>query len=321
MKKRKIIIVLMLAIIGFTAIVFSRNNDFYFDFSKFLLTDKKEKEVRLKSLNLKEDIINSNDISEIKNNIKEVFEILANEEYYDNNSNDINYFNGVREYLNDSFYGQIMSGNTKSYLKNSIDNIYSTEYTEFKESKVFKVEQALDSINCYVEVVSVNDDKLFNREVIKLSLDSNFKIINDAQISNISSVTNTTKELGVDSLLQKNHNEFIKSLNELFAKLKNSKLYNELQSEESSQQSKFTFDILIDNIDIKNKNNDSLKQLFMAGKGDFSQYAISSYTIDDIKGMATTTYTIKFYVNGNIETYEFEYSRILDSITKVTKRI
>lgn len=321
MKIKKGLLILSLVLTTGMMTGCSKDRAFYFDFSRFLQNEiTQEEEVKLEGINLKEGIVNKEDILQINKVVDSIFEILANKDYYFNNfNNNANYFNGVRDKLTEDFYTKVSSGEVKSSIKKSIDNIYYNEYTEFKDAKVVLVEKTLDGLTCYVEVVSVNDELLFNTELIALDLDINFKVKGDKHISDMSSETNTTKELGEDSLLQSNHDGFITALDNLFANLKNTKLYNEIISKESPT-SEFALDSLINNIKIKNKSNDSLAQLFIAGKGDFSNYAIDSYRIDDYDGMAITTYVVKFSVNGEIQKFEIEYSRILNDIVKVTKR-
>lgn len=290
---------------------------FYFDFTRFILNEEVEKEVKLEGLNLKNDIISKNDILKIDKIITSTFEVLANKDYYYNNfNNPSNYFNKVKDNLTTDFYNALSSGKLKSAIKKSIDNIYYNEYTEFKEAKLISVEKTLYGITCYVEVVSVNDSLLFNSETISLDLDSKFRIKGDNTISAMSSETNTINELNEDSLLQTNHNDFIKSLKKLFKNLSNEKLYNEVITNNSSK-TEFALDTLINNIQLKNKNNDSLTQLFLAGKGTFSNYAIDSYKINDYDNMAITTYVVKFSVKGEVQKFEIEYSRILKDIIKV----
>lgn len=297
------------------------NKAFYFDFSKLLQVENNiEKEVPLEGLNLKQAIVTKDEILKIKENVNEVFKVLANKDYYFNNfNNNSKYFSSVKNYLSNDFYTKLSTGEVKSSLKKSIDNIYYNEYSLFKEANVISVEKTIDGLNCKVEVVSLTDDILFNIEVIELALDNNFNIIGDKTISEMTSEANTTKALGEDSLLQDNHNEFVEKLETLFADLKNPNLYEELMLEDASK-AEFSLETMINNIKMKNKDNDILKQLFIAGKGTFSTYAIDSYRIDDIDSMANTTYVLKFSVNGEIQNFEVEYNRILKDITKVTKR-
>lgn len=300
----------------------TKANSFYFDFSKLLLNENKldEDEVKLEGLDLTQEIVTKDKIILIKNNVNELFKVLTEKEYYYNNfNNKSKYFSGVKNLISDDYYNKVCAGETKSYLKQSIDDIYYNEHTEFKEANVILIEQSVNSLKCYVEVVSVNDDMLFNCQTVALTLDNNLKVVSDEMITEMSSNANTIKPLGDDSLLQTNHDGFEQSLSKLFTSLTNEKIYNEIINE-NSQEAQFKLNTIVNNIKLKNKSNDSLIQLFNAGKGTFSNYAIESYKIDDYDAMAITTYVVDFSVKGEIEKYEFEYSRILNDIIKVTKR-
>lgn len=320
MKLKKGLIVCSVALMTGLMTGCSSPNSFYFDFSKFLLNETTvEEEVKLEGLNLDQSIITKDKILAITKNVEELFKVLADKEYYYSNfNNKSKYFNGVRYLLSEDYYNKVSQGEIKSTIKKSIDDIYYNEYTQFKEANVIAVEQSLEGIKCYVEIVSVNDDVLFNCQTVVLNLDNNLKLLSDEMVTEITSSTNTIRELGEDSLLQTSHNEFKQSLSKLLSSLTNEQIYNEIT--ENSQQGQFKLDTLINNLDLKNKNNDSLIQLFKAGKGNFKNYAIEKYKIDDFEAMATTTYTLIFSVNGKVEKYEFEYSRILKDIVKVTKR-
>lgn len=320
-KKIKLVLSVILVTGLFTGC--SKDGAFYFDFTKLLQVEKTiEKEVELSGINLKQSVITKEDVLNINNKIDLIFKTLADKDYYFKNfNNSASYFYGVKSNISDDFYTKVSAGEIKSSLKKSIDNIYYNEYSSFKEANVIAIEKTFDGLNCYVEVVSLSDDLLFNTEVIQLNLDNNFNIIGDKTISDMSSQNNTVKSLGEGSLLQNNHDKFIEKIEELFDELKNPNLYEEIKSVETAvPQAEFALDTMVNNINIKNKNNDSLKQLFFAGKGRFNTYAVDSYKIDDVESMANTSYVLNFSVNGEIESYEVEFSRILNEITKVTKR-
>lgn len=321
MKLKKGLMICSLALLTGLMTGCSRPNSFYFDFSKLLLNESTvEEEVKLEGINLDEGIITKDKITAITNNVNELFKVLAEKEYYYNNfNNKSKYFSGVKYLLSEEYYNKVSEGEIKSTIKKAIDDIYYNEYTEFKEANVIAVEKSLEGIKCYVEIVSVNDDVLFNCQTIVLNLDNNLKLLSDKMVTELSSSTNTIRPLGNDSLLQTSHEDFKQSLSKLLSSLTNEKIYNEIANE-NSQQGQFKLDTLINNLTLKNKSNDTLIQLFNAGKGTFKNYAIESYKIDDYEAMATTTYTLIFSVNGKIEKYEFEYSRILKDIVKVTKR-
>jgi len=321
MRKRKVVVIGLLALNLVALSGCSLVKPFYFDFSRFVLeTNNEIQDVKVTGLNLENTIIKSYEIKKIKENINLIFEKLANKDnYYNHYKNKEKYFLEAKYLLSDTYYKSVVSGETKSYIQKSIDNIYFHDNTSFKEANLISVTKTTDNIECIVEVVSLNDDVLFNIETIKLVLDKDFKVLSDKQIIDVQSETNTTKPLGEDSLLQESHKGFVEDFNKLINQLKNKELYHELVSN-SGKNSEFKLESLINNIEIKNKSNDALTQLFMLGKGEFKNYAITSYTIDDIDAMAKTTYLLSISNQDKIHQFSIEYSRIFNSISQITKK-
>lgn len=321
MKRRKVValglVVLNLGLLSGCSL----DKPFYFDFSRFVLESNNEmQDVKLTGLNLENTIIKSYEIEKIQKNINFIFEKLGDKDnYYNNYKNKERYFSEVKHLLSDTYYKGVINGEVRSYIQKSIDNIYFNDKTSFKEANLISVTKTTDNIECIVEVISLNDDVLFNIETIKLVLDKDFKIISDKQITDVQSEINTTKPLGKDSLFQESHKDFVEDLNQLINQLKNKELYNELISN-SGENSEFKLESLINNIDIKNKSNDALTQLFMLGKGEFKNYVITSYTIDDIDAMAKTTYLLSISNQNKIHQFSIEYSRIFNSISQITKK-
>ncbi|WP_368263345.1 hypothetical protein [Clostridium disporicum] len=321
MKKRKVIIVGLLALNLGLLSGCSLDKPFYFDFSRFVLEGEAEvQDVKVTGLNLDNTIIKSYEIEKIQENIKFIFEQLANKDnYYNNYKKEEKYFAGVKHLLSDDYYKTVINGEKRSYIQKSIDNIYFSDNTLYKEANLISVTKNVDNIECLVEVVSVNDDVLFNVETIKLTLDKDYKVVSDEQVLDVQSATNTTKSLDEDSLLQESHKEFSTELTKLINHLKDKELYTEIINN-SAENSEFKLESLINNVEIKNKSNDALTQLFMLGKGEFNNYAITSYTIDDIDAMATTTYILSISNKEEIHQFAIKYSRIFNSISQITKK-
>ena len=61
---------------------------------------------------------------------------LQIEFYYNNYNNASNYHSGIKQYLSDDLYSDIVFGKSNSDFKKVIDNIYYNKNTEFKKANI-----------------------------------------------------------------------------------------------------------------------------------------------------------------------------------------
>ena len=321
MKKKKGLAILLIAISSVSLTGCSNNNSFYFDFTKFIIEeDKSDKtqntSVKLEGIDLANDVILENDILNLNNIINTIFTNLSEKDYYYKTfNNQADYFDKVSYLLSDEFYSYLSEGN-ESAIKKAIDNIYYNSNTSLKSTNIIAIEKTLNDISCYIEVVSINDDVLFQSEIIKVTFDNFLKIKSDETISTITTKSNTIRPLNKDSLLQFDHNGFLESLTDLLNKLNNPDLYKDI-SFDNSNTSNLILENAISNINVSEDSKNDLINLFNDCKGSLNNYSIESYIIDDYKALANTTYIVSFPVDNEIKKYEFTYSRISKKIIEV----
>lgn len=285
-------------------------------FEHFILQDTEEtKDIELNKLTK---YIKIEELEKTQKNISKLFDTICNETYYYNNYYKLDkFYNDVKELFSNEYYDKLIS-NKNQDLKKIADNIYYKEHQVYKESNI--IEMGVDNDNekyFIVDVIYLNDTQSFIIDEIKVYIDENLKIINTQLISEMNSVVNTIKPLSSkDSLLDDNElDKFSKVLLDFFNNMKNQELYNMVIEENNELQ----LSTLIENIKLENKNNETLKNLFLIGRGRFDNYEITDYYINDKDGLANSYYIISFVNGKTIKKFLFEYSRITGTIVSVSE--
>lgn len=321
MKKRKILTILGIVLCCSIAISTFKVDlgNFSINFKHFIIADNNpvEKPIELTPLNLDKSIIDNSLNDKLNSLFNELFNKIANKEfYYSNFNNKDNFYAPIKSLFTPEYYSKISSDGNENNLKKAIDNIYFQEHSAYKEIHILNIGYNLDGLYSIVEIISTNDSNLFNTQQLKFYFDKDFKVTNIDKVSDNIATANTTKPIDKNSLLEKNNAEFQKSLDNLFSKLKNAELYKTFKEKDDSDV-EFQINTLVENIKIKNKSNEALKDMFLCGKGTLNNYVISGYEVSDINASAISTYIIDFADGQNKKQFKIEYSRVLKEIVKV----
>ena len=304
--KRKMI-VLLSTVCTFVFLTGCYQKPFYFDFSRFVKKETVSKE-SIYGLSL-DTIIQKNDIYNIQKKIEKLYDELSSYTISEN------YLDKMQPYLTNKYYKELQSGKKKNIIETSIKEMKAEENMELKEINVISAKETTKGRTYEFQIISINQELLFQVEIISIDFNVQEKIEDVNIISNTTSKTNTIKALGEDSFLQQDHQDFLKEVNRFFSDLKNEALYNSLK-EGKTKKNTVILRALLKKMPFDNKEE---KALFLAGKGVFEEYAILSYCIDDYDSGAVTTYEIAFGTSKKYQSFYITYNRVLKQIMDIKK--
>ena len=290
-------------------------------FEKFILSSGEvKKDIKIEKLDLNKHNLDEKYIVEMQGIVDNVFNEIADKKFYLSNYHRVEVFHKpIIKFLENNFYNDLSSGNRNSDLKKVVDNIYYRKNTSFKKANIIDAGTYKNGYFFNIEVVSIDDGKEFNTEIIKLITDYNKTIIDTEIIGEMNSVSNTTKPLNEDSLIPTNHNLFLKEYEKFLGALANEKLYNELLTDNNGEGN-FQLNTLVNNLNIKYKNNADLIELFKLGKGNFKNGGVTGYRYSDKDATAITTYIVSYPNEDKQIDFEVEFSRVNNKILKITKK-
>ena len=289
-------------------------------FNKFIIESEDVSDVDIPGISTDINVTNVDNIRKMSEITNTIFNKLGEESYYKKYKDSSNYCSVLKKYLTKEYYENISFNKVDNNFKSVIDDIYNNEYTYFKCANIIEVgQQDIDKYYYNVEIISVDDNVTFNTEIIQLITNDKFQIEESQIVEPFSTVNNTTNVLSDDSLISDTHNEFTKSLEALFSEMKNPTLYKTLSNTSNENEINVQLSSLISNIStINNKDEQTLKELFMISKGTFDKYSIISYKLDDYNKMANSNYVIAISNGENIEKFNITFSRISNQITNIT---
>lgn len=283
-------------------------------FEKFVLEkDTKEEDIELKEVN---NCITLEELNNITQNVNNLFNLIYDKEYYYKNYYDLEkYFVNTKDFFTDDYYKNLLENKNNNFEKIAY-NIYSKENQIYKQAKIIEIEEESDKRYVIVEISYLNDSKSFIIDKIKLSIDNECKISDSEIISQGEAVDNTTKALSADdSILTDNEvDNFKKIFSSFLGNMSNEELYKNIENEESQLE----LTSLIENLNLENKDNEVLKKLFLAGRGNFNNYYITKVYLDDKDALAKSLFTVSFVNGKNVKEFKVYFSRISQSITSIS---
>lgn len=259
------------------------------------------------------------DVNKYKSKFNSIFSVIGDNEFYLKNfNNKEGFYKPIASFFNNEYLEQIMTGEKKNILGKVIDNIYYIENTKFKESRIIGIGESLDYTKLELEIVSIDDTTSFGVQYIDVYFDKNDFISDVVLISDLTTAQNTTKEISDDSLLMQDNTEFIKAFENFILPFKNKNIYNLSLSSETQQDFDYEINVIIDELDLNNKNNEALKTLFKAGKATFSNYGIIEYMNYDKNAEPITVYKVRFSLDGEYIDFTINYNRLEKTIDKIS---
>lgn len=297
--------------------------DIEIPFKTFIINNNDKaiiEDVKIDGIDLSKNITNQANMERFQAVADTIFKQLGDKNFYADNYDSPSRYNYVlQNYLSTSFYKSIISGSIDNDFKKVIDNIYFKENTLFKNANIIETGQDINGYYYDIEIVSVDDEITFNTETIRFIVDKNFKITSTKIIKQIAKIQNTTTPLTVDSLLPDTHEEFLDKFETFLDQINNKKIFESISKGYKVGDADVQLEALISNITLPNKDTESLKRLFLMGKGTFTNRVLVSYKMDDIDKMATSVYTIAFSKEDTIEKFDIYYSRITKEITNIVR--
>lgn len=259
------------------------------------------------------------DVNNYKEKLKSIFGIIGDNDFYLKNfNNKEGFYAPIKTFFDENYLSKIESGENKNILGKVIDNIYYKENTKFKEARIIGVGETLYSTKIEVEVVSIDDTTSFGIQYIDIYLNQD-NLINDIiLIADLTTAQNTTKEITDDSLLLKDNNEFINVFETFITPFKSKTIYDLSLNSEKQQDFEYEINVVLDNIEMQNKNNEVLKTLFKAGKASFDNYGIVEYMNYDKNAEPITVYKVRFSLEGELIDFTINYNRLEKVIQKIS---
>lgn len=289
-------------------------------FQRFLSDETSvTQEVKIEGMDTNKSTITLENVKLYKEKLNSIFFVIGNNEFYLKNfNNKEGFYEPIKSFFDSECLESIKSGERKNLLGKVIDDIYYTENTKFKEVRIIGVGETLESKKVEIEVVSINDSTSFGIQYIEIFFNED-NLIYDVNIkSNLSSNQNTTKEISEDSLLMANNNEFNTVFQSFVLPLKNESIYNLSLNSEKQNDFNYELNVLLDSLDLKDKNNETLRTFFIAGKGKFDNYGIIGYMNYDKNAEPITEYKVRFLLDGEFIDFSISYNRLEKTIERIS---
>lgn len=294
-------------------------SNFYISFDKILNSDSvvaEEKiEKPIKGIPLSsDDTFTYKDIASYQEGVNQVFGIIGDKEYYYKNFSSLEkYYKGIKDKLSTNYYNAVLNEEKEEYFLDLFQNIYEKEYYYYSKANIIGIGKTLDYTYLDVQIAAVADTTNFFTQDIRLILDEYDRIDDVELLKEWTEVEHTTTPLTKESILYDSHKDFLKLWDNILDSLTNYNIYQEYSKGETSDVS-YKINTLIEEIDIENKDYETLKQLFIDGKGNFLNYGCIEYYIEDVDMNALTTYQMKFTNN----TYYIIYNRLSNQIENIS---
>lgn len=231
-------------------------------------------------------------------------------------------------YSNESIFSkdyidEMNSREKEDILIELLEDIYRTPNRKVYSTTLVAIgKQVINNKEVYKMVVDVNavdDDLGFHIQRIDILLNNNKSIINIKKNGEMRNEVNTVNPITKDSeIVTSVHDKFIAEFKNLINSISNKPLYEKLIREGKNGESS-EFKSFVTKIDLKDKEISSLYDMFKAGKGEFKNYAITSYEHKDINADAITNYTITIPYEGGISSFNIDFNRISNKIIGIKK--
>lgn len=291
----------------------------YFDFKKFIVANQKVEEPSIPKINI-DKIASDNDfLKKSQKIIEDIGNVLKDKKIYNKAKNDkLLYYDKLSKNFTTGYLEDLKSQKEENYLYEVTENIYKEENCNFISIKIIAITREIENDSIKAEIISNNDTAEFDSQILDISFDKEMKITKIEKFEDIKSVANSTKELNEDSVIDNSlHEVFKEKLSEFFNGFKNKDIYELSLDKKKEKDFEYEIETLIETLSIKNKDKDSLIELFLMGKGEFKNYAISGYTLSDINADPITTYSIGFYHNETFEYINIEFNRYTQEIINI----
>lgn len=331
MRKKSVLSILLLSSLLFTGCsgdIDLNPQKVHVDFKTFATTDtSKVNTVSVKAVNLKDNRISDDNVANIAENIKNIYDTLGNRDYIMSNIGNVNnYYSPLQEYFTTKFY-QTLINQEYGYLYQTMMDIYARDNSGYYKTNLTGISVGEDqALTAIVDVVSIQDKTIYV-ETQKLTLTDDLRIRNIEVLQNIHSVENTQTAL-VSENISNTNDKFSEALSNFLASISNEYLYEKYAAMKSGTMT-------YENDEDKNEKNNEinlqvetllnkegidkevLKTLFETGKGKFEDYGVVSYTISNEGNKEESIYEVGFVCNKEINYFNFTYSRLLNKIMNV----
>lgn len=319
-RKIKNILLILILILAMSITLTGCNTEI--PFKTFIIDSEVDivEDAKIEGINLSKNETNQETVLRFQDVADTIFNQLGDKDFYRNNYDSPSNYNYIlQNYLTGSFYKSIVSESIVNDFRTVMDNIYSKENTLFKKANVIEVGQSVDTYFYDVEIVSVDDEITFNTETIRFYTNKNFRIKSTKIIKKITKVQNTTTPLTSESLIPDTHSEALNKFDIFLEQMKNKVLFESINNNSNIGDADVQLESLISNISLQDKDTETLKNLYLMGKGMFDNKVLVSYRMDDTDKLATSVYTYAFSKGEKIEKFDFYYSRITNELTKVVQ--
>lgn len=258
------------------------------------------------------------DVQKYKDKLNSIFSVIGNNDFYLKNfNNKEGFYKPIKNFFNDEYLQKVISGESNNVLGKIVDNIYYLENTKFTEMRIIGIGENLETTKIELEIISIDDTTSFGVQYINVFFDKSDLITDVTLISDLTTAQNTTKEIDSDSLLEGSNSEFIKAFENFVLPFKNKTIYNLSLSSDTQQDFDYEINVVIDDLKLENKNNETLKTLFKAGKATFDNYGIIEYMNYDKNAVPITTYKVRFSLDGEYIDFNINYNRLDKIIEKI----
>lgn len=288
-------------------------------FERFLGNDTAiTKELPVEGINATNNTKTIEDVQKYKDKLNSIFSVIGDNDFYLKNfNNKEGFYKPIKSFFNDEYLQKVINGESKNVFGKVVDNIYYIENTKFKEMRIIGIGENLETTKVELEIVSIDDTTSFGVQYIDVFFDKSDLITDVTLISDLTTAQNTTKEIDTDSLLEGTNAEFIKAFESFILPLKNKTIYNLSLSSDTQQDFDYEINVVIDDLELENKNSETLKTLFKAGKTTFDNYGIIEYMNYDRNAVPITTYKVRFSLDGEYIDFNINYNRLDKTIEKI----
>ena len=297
------------------------------DFKTFAITDTSNvNTVSVKEINLDDERITDENIENIINNIKYVYDTLGDYEYNLDKIGEIKlYYTPIESYCTPTFYETLCKSN--HYIYETMMDIYKEENHGYYGTNITEID-VLDTkhLEVMVEVLSIKDGTLYS-QTKKLTLTNEGKIDNIEKLESLHSVENSLSPLYSTNFSNMN-DKFKETLSKFLSSISNGYLYEKYaamkngsmtyKDEEEKTEKEKEIQLQVETLLQKDGMNvETLEKVFESGKGKYEDYGIVSYVIKNTDNREDTIYKVGFVYNQEIRYFNITYSRLLDQIINV----
>lgn len=267
----------------------------------------------------------------LKQIISTIYDSLGNYDYVmkmiDNPSG---YYENLSEYFDSKFYDKLKSRNN-DYIQETMTNIYKQSNCGYFKTNLIEINKEKNQeFKAVIQVLAIKDNQTLYGETNVLTFTNDYKITNIEKKSDLVQLEKSASPLTENNITDAN-TKFQEKLKNLLTSISNKYIYENYhalekntieyktkeEKEEKTKEINLQIETLLskDNLDLE-----TLKKLFLIGKGEFDNYEIVSYRIKNENNNEESIYKVGFVHDKDITYFDFTYNRALNEIIKIEEK-